>query len=81
MSLYANPVLLRSVVDIIINGLENFIHSIFVSLESDILKILENENISAHSKVQIQNCFKLHCSTFNFVNTEAKRLTLLKKRA
>lgn len=79
LTLYANPNLPRNIVDIFVTFFDNFLKSILVpQIEKDIFKVLESENISEFGKREIKRCLNGYSEICNPVNSESKRVSLLK---
>ena len=81
LRLYGDPYLLRNIVQTVIDHMTNFIRDMFLpSLKKDVLQALEGTQISESTLKKIENCFKKHANVFEYVDTEAKIFSLLKKR-
>ena len=50
------------------------------SIKNDIMKALEGNQISESSLRKIEACFKQHDNVFEYVDTEAKKLSFKKKK-
>ena len=81
LTLYGDPNLPRNIVQTIIDHMNSFIRNEYLpSIKNDIMKALEGNQISESSLRKIEACFKQHENIFEYVDTEAKRLSLLKKK-
>ena len=79
--LYGDPNFPRNIVQTIIDHMNTFIRNEYLpSIKNDIMKALEGNQISESSLRKIEACFKQHENVFVYVDTEAKRLSLLKKK-
>lgn len=79
--LYAEPSVTRKLVDIVVNEIENFVVKVYLpSIEHDVIGILQAANVDKKTVGDVQASFQRHKSIFDYINTEAKRFTLLKKK-
>lgn len=79
LSLYGNPNYPRNLVQDIIDEMEKFMKTTFLtSMQDDIFQILSKENMPDHVKRNIQRCFNEHGTIFGKVKTEQLRFKLLR---
>lgn len=81
LTLYADPIIPRKIVQVFVDFMDSFIRNVFLSsIKKDILEALRNENISDSSRRAIDECFYKHSKIFEEVATEPKRFTFLKRK-
>lgn len=79
--LYADPILPRSIVNDVILYWKNFIcQHIFGSLNEDIKVVLRKHNVNSLVVRDVLTCIDNHKKIFSYVDTEAKRMSLLRAK-
>lgn len=81
LQLYSDPNLPRNVVDIVIEFFDKFHRQTYLpSLKADVLNALSNETLTNESVLNLDSVFLDHGLLFDEINTEAKRMSLLKTK-
>ena len=81
LSLYGNDSLPRKIVSEVIDFFNNFLQDIYIpALKNDIITILKNNKIEGECLKNIEDCFKRNSKIFEYVDTELKRFSILKKK-